>query len=163
MSPPIVILDGYDELLQATGKLFTDYLDQVQRFQRDSLIQNRPVRVIVTSRITLIDKAIIPRGTTVVRLEPFDEPRRAEWIRRWNACNAAYFQQCGVKPFTLPDNERLAELAEQPLLLLMLAIFDSAGNALSGRPDLDRTLLYDALLRRFIEQTVPARLATAAR
>lgn len=152
LSPPIMILDGYDELLQATGKLFTDYLDQVQRFQRDSLIQNRPVRVIVTSRITLIDKAIIPRGTTVVRLEPFDEPRRAEWISRWNACNAAYFQQCGVKPFTLPDNERLAELAEQPLLLLMLAIFDSAGNALSGRPDLDRTLLYDALLRRFIER-----------
>jgi len=57
-----------------------------------------------------------------------------------------------VKPFTLPDNERLAELAEQPLLLLMLAIFDSAGNALSERPDLDQTLLYDALLRRFIER-----------
>jgi len=152
LSPPIVILDGYDELLQATGKLFTDYLDQVQRFQRDSLIQNRPVRVIVTSRITLIDKAIIPPGTTVVRLEPFDEPRRAEWISRWNAHNAAYFDQSEVKRFTLPDNQRLAELAEQPLLLLMLAIFDSAGNALSERADLDQTLLYDALLRRFIER-----------
>ena len=151
-SPPVVILDGYDELLQATGKLFTDYLDQVQRFQRDALIQNRPVRVIVTSRITLIDKAIIPPGTTVMRLEPFDEPRRAEWITRWNAYNAGYFQQSGVKPFTLPDNEGLAELAEQPLLLLMLAIFDSAGNALSERPDLDQTLLYDELLRRFIER-----------
>jgi len=152
LSPPVVILDGYDELLQATGKLFTDYLDQVQRFQRDALIQNRPVRVIVTSRITLIDKAIIPPGTTVVRLEPFDEPRRAEWISRWNAHNAVYFRQSGVKPFTLPDNERLAELAEQPLLLLMLAIFDSADNALSKSPDLDQTLLYDALLRRFIER-----------
>ena len=152
LSPPVVILDGYDELLQATGKLFTDYLDQVQRFQRDARIQNRPVRVIVTSRITLIDKAIIPPGTTVLRLDSFDEPRRTEWVTRWNAGNAVYFQQVGVQPFAIPDNENLAELAEQPLLLLMLAIFDSADNALSSRPDLDQTVLYDELLRRFIER-----------
>jgi hypothetical protein len=157
LSPPIVILDGYDELLQATGRLFTDYLDQVQRFQRDALIQNRPVRVIVTSRITLIDKAIIPPGTTVMRLEPFDEPRRTEWITHWNGYNAAYFQQSGVKPFRLPDNPKVIELAEQPLLLLMLAIFDSAGNPLSERPDLDQTLLYDELLRRFIENAATIR------
>ena len=152
LSPPVVILDGYDELLQATGKLFTDYLDQVQRFQRDGLIQDRPVRVIVTSRITLIDKAIIPPGSAVMRLESFDEPRRTEWIAHWNACNADYFRQAGLKPFTLPANEKVAELAEQPLLLLMLAIFDSASNGLSSRPDLDQTLLYDELLRRFIER-----------
>lgn len=152
LSPPVVILDGYDELLQATGRLFTDYLDQVQRFQRDALIQNHPVRVIITSRITLIDKAIIPPGTTVLRLEPFDEPRRTEWISRWNVCNATYFQQAKVKPFKLRDNEKLIDLAQQPLLLLMLAIFDSADNALSERPDIDQTILYDELLRRFIER-----------
>ena len=48
MNPPIVILDGYDELLQATGKLFADYLEQVRRFQHREAIQRRPVRVIVT-------------------------------------------------------------------------------------------------------------------
>ena len=152
LSPPIVILDGYDELLQATGKLFTDYIDQVQRFQRDALISRRPVRVIVTSRITLIDKAIVPPGTTVMRLEPFDEARRTEWIARWNACNTEYFQQSAVKPFKLSDNPKLVELAEQPLLLLMLAIFDATGNPLSARADLDQTQLYDELLRRFIER-----------
>ena len=87
-----------------------------------------------------------------MRLEPFDEPRRTEWITRWNACNTAYFQQSAVQPFELPDNKKLKDLAEQPLLLLMLAIFDSAGNALSNRPDLDQTLLHDELLRRFIER-----------
>jgi hypothetical protein len=151
LSPPIVILDGYDELVQAAGDHVKDYLVRVQHFQRDALIQHRPVRVIVTSRITLIDKAIIPPGATVMRLEPFDERRRTEWIDRWNVSNAAYFQQSGVKRFRLRD-PKLVGLAEQPLLLLMLAIFDSAGNSLSERPDLDQTLLYDELLRRFIER-----------
>jgi hypothetical protein len=32
-SPPIIILDGYDELLQASGKVFADYLQSVRRFQ----------------------------------------------------------------------------------------------------------------------------------
>lgn len=151
-SPPVVILDGYDELLQSTGKLFTDYLDQVRQFQEEQLIQGRAVRVIVTSRLTLIDRAVVPPGTTVLRLEPFDPVRAREWLVRWNEHNAAYFDQAQVKPFSIPDTPRIRELAEQPLLLLMLAIFDSVGNQLSERTDLDQTLLYDQLLRRFIER-----------
>jgi hypothetical protein len=145
-------LDRLSRAIAAQPPPSADDLDQVQRFQRDALVQGRAVRVIVTSRITLIDKAIVPPGTAVMRLEPFDEERRTEWISRWNAHNAAYFRQAGVPAFRLPENQKVVELAEQPLLLLMLAIFDSAGNALGDRPDLDQTLLYDQLLRRFIER-----------
>ena len=152
MSPPVVILDGYDELLQATGNLFANYLDEVRRFQHREAVQGRPVRVIVTSRITLIDKAVVPPGSTIVRLEAFDAPRRDAWTAVWNTRNDGYFRQAGVTPFRLPDNERLAQLAEQPLLLLMLALYDSRANELSSRPDLDQTLLYHALLVRFIER-----------
>jgi hypothetical protein len=152
LTPPVVILDGYDELLQATGNLFADYLDKVRQFQQRELLQRRPVRVVVTSRITLIDKAIVPDGTAVIRLEAFDERRRQTWTGLWNACNASYFHRTGVRPFQLPGNENLRELAAQPLLLQMLAIYDSAGNELNSNPDLDQTLLYDALLRRFIDR-----------
>ena len=58
--PPLIILDGYDELLQASGKVFRNYLIKVRNFQRREAVQERPVRAIVTSRITLIDKPKSP-------------------------------------------------------------------------------------------------------
>jgi hypothetical protein len=151
-TPPVVILDGYDELLQATGSTHAGYLAEVQQFQQRQAELRRPVRVIVTSRITLIDKVSIPHGTTIARLEEFDEPRRAEWAKVWNQHNRAYFTETGVRPFDLPDNPNVTELAAQPLLLLMLAIYDSAANELSRRPDIDQTLLYHELLTRFIRR-----------
>ena len=152
MNPPIVILDGYDELLQATGKLFADYLDQVRRFQHREAVQRRPVRVIVTSRITLIDKALVPLGTTIVRLQEFNKERRTAWTAVWNAHNNGYFEQTGTQPFKPPADAKLLQLAEHPLLLLMLAIYNSVDNKLSSQPNIDQTLLYNALLTRFIER-----------
>ena len=157
MSPPVIILDGYDELLQATGQVFADYLEKVREFQDSLALHRRAVRVIVTSRLTLIDRAIIPPGTTVVRLEEFDEKRCAAWSAVWNERNAAYFEHTGTRPFALPASEKLLALASQPLLLLMLAIYDAAGNELSpgadgDQADIDQTVLYDRLLRRFIER-----------
>jgi hypothetical protein len=151
-SPPVVILDGYDELLQATGTQYADYLDQVHLFQEREAMLGRPVRVIVTSRITLIDKVIVPVGTTIVRLEEFDKLRRDMWAQVWNSRNADYFQQTGFQPFRPPTAARMVELARQPLLLQMLAIYDSAGNQLSRRSDMDQTGLYYELLTRFIDR-----------
>jgi len=151
-APPVVILDGYDELLQATGSTHADYLAKVQRFQQDEADLHRPVRVIVTSRLALIDKVSIPYGTTIARLEEFDEPRRAEWTKVWNDHNTAYFAETGVEPFELPGNPSITDLAAQPLLLLMLALYDSAANDLSSQPDIDQTQLYHELLTRFIRR-----------
>lgn len=47
-SPPLVILDGYDELLQASGKVFSGYLKDVQTFQR--MRQSKGVRFGLSSR-----------------------------------------------------------------------------------------------------------------
>jgi tetratricopeptide (TPR) repeat protein/adenylate kinase family enzyme len=150
-NPPVIILDGYDELLQASGKVFSNYLARVQAFQRREAVQGRPVRVIVTSRITLIDKAVLPEGITVLRLLDFDPTRRDRWTEVWNAANSAYFASADVQPFSLSTDPRILNLAAQPLLLLMLAVYDSDGNQLRDA-DLDRTLLYHNLLVRFIER-----------
>jgi NACHT conflict system protein len=150
-SPPVVIIDGYDELLQATGALHADYLDRVRLFQDREAALRRPVRMMVTSRITLIDMVTIPPGTTIVRLEEFDEERRNAWAEVWNAHNSGYFAQAGVRPFALPASDSLAELAKQPLLLFMLAIYDASANQLSTERDMDQTRLYYTLLSRFVE------------
>jgi hypothetical protein len=158
--PLVIILDGYDELLQASGKVYTGYLKEVQQFQKREIEQGRPVRVIVTSRITLIDKTSIPEDSTVLRLLEFNEEQRNEWIRVWNDANKDYFNSCNppIEPFTIPVDEnkdktdKILSLAEQPLLLLMLALYDSDENRLRQHKGIDRTVLYDSLLRRFVER-----------
>lgn len=153
--PPVVILDGYDELLQASGRVYAGYLRDVKAFQQSEAEQGRPVRVVVTSRVTLIDKAMVPVGATVLRLLEFDTRRQEEWISVWNGANASYFQEVGIEEFRLPAKdqvgaEKILSLAEQPLLLLMLALYDSQDNQLRKSMALDRTRLYDELLRRFV-------------
>ena len=152
--PLLIILDGYDELLQAKGQVFSGYLSKVHLFQQDQKVHGRPIRVMVTSRITLIDKATIPNNSTILRLLEFDQNRRETWIDKWNETNADYFKRENIKPFALPKERQmkssLKELAEQPLLLLMLAIYDSEKNELKDLGNsLKRTDLYDDLLRRF--------------
>lgn len=155
--PLIIILDGYDELLQAKGDVFSGYLEKVRIFQQDQKTLRRPVRIIVTSRITLIDKARIPVNSAVLRLMEFDPQQQQAWINIWNNINSDYFTNSSIKPFNLPLKEKgkknsIIELAEQPLLLLMLALYDSEANELAKTSDIQRTELYDNLLRRFVRR-----------
>ena len=151
--PLFIIFDGYDELLQVKGDIFNGYISKIHDFQKAQSGLGRPVRVMITSRVTLIDKVKIPKDSVIVNLEVFDQPRRNEWIKIWNTYNNEYFTRNDVRPFYLKDEKELSEnvkeLAEQPLLLLMLALFDSYGNALESMGDnMSRTHLYDELLRR---------------
>ncbi|OYT92151.1 MAG: hypothetical protein CFE43_09580 [Burkholderiales bacterium PBB3] len=153
--PPIVILDGYDELLQASGEVFAGYVKDAQRFQQKEAEQGRPLRIVITSRVTLIDKANVPVGTTVVRLLEFDKAQRECWSTIWNRSNVNFFRESSIDKFMLPDEkdsgaEKILTLAAQPLLLLMLALYDSEGNQLRLNKGIDRTKLYDRLLRRFV-------------
>jgi hypothetical protein len=155
--PALILFDGYDELLQATGQVFSGYLNRVKEFQTHQLALSggqQSVRAVVTSRFTLIDRAVIPPGSTIIRLLEFDEERQTQWINKWNVINTPYFQQSHTDPFKLPqDYNNIKRLAEQPLLLMMLAIYDAKGNPLSkAASDLDQSLLYDRLLHRFIER-----------
>jgi hypothetical protein len=150
-APPLVILDGFDELQQASGQSHAHFLEEVHEFQQEALQDGRPVRILVTSRVTLIDTARVPLGTTVIRLEDFDDARRERWISRWNVANLGRYPW-NVRAFEIPPNDTVQELSHQPLLLLLLAVFDWKANELSRHKDLDQPLLYDHLLRRFIER-----------
>ena len=155
--PLTIILDGYDELLQAKGDIFSSYIERVKTFQQDQKGLKRPVRIIITSRITLIDKARIPINSTILRLMEFDSEQRETWINIWNSINSNYFLSSSIKPFALPESEvgtksKVIELAKQPLLLLMLALYDSEANELAQTSNIKRTELYDNLLRRFVRR-----------
>ncbi|MEV4664407.1 AAA family ATPase [Micromonospora echinofusca] len=151
---PVVLLDGFDELLQATGVSQTDYLRRVAAFQRREADQGRPVAVLVTSRTSVADRAQPPPGTVAVRLEPFDGERVRAWTATWNRVNAGAFRALGVQPLEPATVLAHHELAEQPLLLLMLALYDAEGNDLRSAGELGRGELYERLLRSFARREV---------
>ncbi|MBT2417293.1 ATP-binding protein [Streptomyces sp. ISL-22] len=158
---PVVLLDGFDELLQAGAQKLGQsrqwgYLQEVEEFQKREALQRRPLIVIVTSRTVVADRADIPRTSQVVRLEPFDETEIERWLSVWNTTNAGYFTRNGLRPLTPEVVLPHRDLAAQPLLLLMLALYDAVGNALHLLRDRDitRTELYDQLLREFVRRQV---------
>ncbi|TDC36284.1 hypothetical protein E1211_13950 [Micromonospora sp. 15K316] len=151
---PVVLLDGFDELLQATGVSQTDYLRRVAAFQHREADQGRPVAVLVTSRTSVADRAQSPPGTIAVRLEPFDESRVGTWVATWNRVNRAAFRALGARPLDREIVLSHRELATQPLLLLMLALYDAEGGDLRQAGELRRGELYERLLRRFARREV---------
>ncbi|MEV4364824.1 hypothetical protein [Nonomuraea sp. NPDC049625] len=108
--------------------------------------------VIVTSRTAVANRASFPEGTCVVSLAPFDQQQIAHWLRIWNNANADYFQQHGLRRLTPDVVDRQAALAGQPLLLLMLALYDADSNALRSAAELGQAELYERLVRRFVER-----------
>ncbi|MFC7273137.1 NACHT domain-containing protein [Paractinoplanes rhizophilus] len=145
---PVVIFDGFDELLQATGVSQSDFLQKAAEFQQREREQGRAAAVIVTSRTSVADRAALPAETMLLRLQPFDEPRIRGWVDAWNEANTVH----------LAAEDVLAhrDLAAQPLLLLMLALYDSDGNALRRDPGGPLTTgeLYEQLVTGFARREV---------
>ncbi|WP_053709296.1 helix-turn-helix domain-containing protein [Streptomyces sp. NRRL B-3648] len=158
---PVVLLDGFDELLQAGAQSLGtrwqwNYLTDVAAFQLREAAQGRPLIVLVTSRTVVADRAQLPEGSLVLRLEPFGPAETDRWLSVWNTVNHAYFTQRDLLPLSPETVLRHGELTAQPLLLLMLALYDAADNALHRLTDADfsRTELYDRLLTEFVRRQV---------
>ncbi|BCL29735.1 NACHT domain-containing protein [Streptomyces aurantiacus] len=158
---PVVLFDGFDELLQVTGVSQSDFLVRVAQFQQREADQGRPMLALVTTRTAVADRARYPSGAVALRLEPFTRPQIATWLTMWNRTNQSYFAAQGIRPLSPEATERHVDLASQPLLLLMLALYDASGNLLQ-RDDtpLDEAELYEDLLAAFaareVGKSVPA-------
>lgn len=152
---PVVILDGFDELLQAAEVNRYDYLEQVRDFQRRQAAIDHPVAVIVTSRTVVADRVRFPAETVAAQIQPFDDEQIRLWLEVWRRHNEDALAARGLQPLSAERALAHRELAEQPLLLLMLAIFDATRNALQvGGESLDRAGLYTALLMDFASREV---------
>ncbi|WBO66630.1 NACHT domain-containing protein [Streptomyces camelliae] len=174
---PVLLLDGFDELLQAGAQLLDSarqwsYLREVEQFQKREAEQGRPLIVLVTSRTVVADRAEIPPHSQVLRLEPFGAEEIGRWLETWNTTNRRYFAEHDLTPLTYASLLPHLDLAAQPLLLLMLALYDAAvGNGLGLPLDnerLSRTQLYERLFTEFVRRQVvkdgplPATEQTAA-
>ncbi|MFF5185046.1 NACHT domain-containing protein [Streptomyces sp. NPDC000345] len=158
---PVVLLDGFDELLQAGAQRLDSalqwaYLRDVEWFQRREAEAGRPLAVIVTSRTVVAARAEIPAQSQVLRLEPFDAPEIERWLTAWNTTNLAYLERRGLRPLSGDVLVPHHDLAAHPLLLLMLALYDADDNALRRlrEENISRTDLYDRLLSTFVRRQI---------
>lgn len=152
---PVVLLDGLDELIQATAVNRSDYLEQVRDFQLRQAHIGRPVAVVVTSRTVVADLVRFPRGSLALQLQPFTDGQVRRWLEVWDRHNSSVLTARGLQP--LPAEIALAhrELTEQPLLLLLVAIFDAADNSLQRLDTrLGRAELYERLLTEFASREI---------
>ncbi|MGE6955131.1 hypothetical protein [Staphylococcus capitis] len=113
---PLVILDGFDELVQATGMTQSDYLEKVATFQRRELEQQRPTAVVVTTRTTAADRARAVSGMLAIRLEPFGSQEIRRWLQAWNEANSDALASRCLRPLGIDDVLKHRSLAVQPLL-----------------------------------------------
>lgn len=149
----VVILDGFDELMQTTGVVQSRYLEHLAEFQRREQQLGRPISVVVTSRTVVADRARIPSGCVVLRLEDFDEPRIRDWLARWERTNAVWFHTGRYRALTYESAMACAPLSSQPLLLMMIALY--VANPAVPEPDGDEVTpgaLYHSLIDEFVKR-----------
>lgn len=145
----VVLLDGLDELLQASQHDRSGYLQDVTEFQRVEAEQGTPVVVLVTSRTVVADRVTIPDGTTVVKLDPFSDDDIANWVRRWASANRRAIAAGRMGELTVDGALAQPQLAQQPLLLLMLAIYAADPAMATIDPSLGTAELYRRLIDGF--------------
>ncbi|MEV1175608.1 hypothetical protein [Nonomuraea sp. NPDC049784] len=149
---PVILLDGFDELVQGGVNRY-DYLERVQEFQAREAELGRPVAVIVTSRTVVADRIRLPEGLLGLQLQPFDDDQVRQWLDIWDQANRALLARRDLKPLPAAAALVHGEMARQPLLLLLLALYDAGGNALQhDHGPLGRARLYEVLLRDYTER-----------
>lgn len=148
----VVLLDGLDELLQASEHDRSKYLEDVLDFQEREVMQRRPVVVVVTSRTVVAERVRIPDGTTIVKLDPFNDDDIADWLGRWQRVNVAGITSGAIGELTLGTLRRQPQLAEQPLLLLMLALYAADRKLPQLNEQMATAELYQRLLDGFAQR-----------
>ncbi|WP_433061495.1 NACHT domain-containing protein [Dactylosporangium sp. CS-033363] len=150
----VVLLDGLDELLQATSLDRGDYLHRVVEFQEREAAQGSPVIVAVTSRTMVADRVDVPEGTTVVRIEEFDDSRIDAWLDVWRRTNLSAVRARRARDVSRDAIDAQRKLAGQPLLLMMLAVHLADPDSPEMTADLSTAGLYRRLLVGFARREV---------
>lgn len=126
----LFILDGFDELAQATRQSMGEFFQQIRSAQINS--KYRHSFFLITGRHTLFerDDSLLPEGSHIFTLLPFNYSQIQRWSSNWN--EIARKQSRKEFDGTLfwneydEDNRELHELSTQPMLLYLLALLNES-------------------------------------
>lgn len=151
---PVLLFDGLDELIQASKEKQGDYIEQIQAFQQREL-QFRGAIAMVTSRTVVADQARVPPDSMVLKLEDFRTIDSEKFIEVWNKHNRVAFSSNSISPFPIQLHSDVAQLAAQPLLLLLLVLLDADSNALQNSVGIyNKATTYGQIIKTFIGREV---------
>ncbi|MFD7654787.1 TIR domain-containing protein [Actinosynnema sp. NPDC059797] len=128
-TPSVLLLDGLENVLADRA----EYLLELADYQQYQAQRGRPVAVVVTARLSALDRADVPVGIRVVKLEPFDDERVRAWVEAWNEAVAGTDR----RPVDPADAIARGEPAREPLSLRLIAEHGAAVGGLT-RADLVR-------------------------
>ncbi|MEU8238419.1 hypothetical protein AB0C07_09250 [Actinoplanes missouriensis] len=144
----VLLIDGLDEFMQASGHAESNYLHNVAEFQRVERNLGHPVSVVVTSRTLVADLARIPADSLIIKLDNFNPDQVRECLSIWDRANP------GRQPAIPPAEAILSygEIAHQPLLLLLLILHGATNPLPNMEEDSTPAQIYGGILRRFIQR-----------
>jgi hypothetical protein len=148
----VAIFDGFDELVQATGTAHSQYIDRVADFQADQWDMDVSIIPIITSRMLVMDRAMVPQGTMLIRLDELTDAQITTWVRAVNRTNEG---RTGFRRLSARNLMSHGDLARQPLLLTLLAIYYDE-YTVRQRPSqgISRSDLFNGLLTAFIRRQI---------
>jgi GUN4-like/NACHT domain len=126
----LVMLDGFDELTEAQRQQVSHWIAaQMQEYERSTFI--------VTSRPSGYKDYVAKRPTVPLFIEKFDADHQRRFVERWYLCQercarddkrvvqevAARKSQALLAQLADPNRPELRQMAENPLLLNMLATY----------------------------------------
>ncbi len=127
----VLLLDGFDELIQASRTGLGSFFLRVQTLLRDQRVQG----VACFGRDTVFsrDDTALPEGATVVKLLPFDHGQVVQWCEQWHRATGKVFNSARLQSHgDALDAEVLRSLIHEPLTLRLLALLDLEGIEVLG-------------------------------
>ncbi|MDO9016487.1 MAG: NACHT domain-containing protein [Deltaproteobacteria bacterium] len=138
----VLLLDGFDELIQASRSGLGSFFLRLQGLLREQRVQG----LVCFGRDTVFgrDDTAIPEGAKVVTLLPFDDAQVATWCARWRDVTGSTFDCKRLEGSgEESDAEVLRSLIHEPLTLRLLALLDLEGiQILDDLGGLDLTRIY---------------------
>lgn len=149
----VFILDGFDELVMASRARLRNFFNVLTEELASGPL--RFARAIVSGRDTLFPHGDgLPAGAHVLTLAPFDEPRVAEWGRKWRALHGRGPGSGFTPEKLLPAAKThqatpLQHLASWPLTLHLLARVHTSGTlnlGLEKNQEIEKAFLYRSIM-----------------
>ncbi|MGB0563047.1 MAG: NACHT domain-containing protein, partial [Spirulinaceae cyanobacterium] len=168
----LFLLDGFDDLLmQNKINYVASFIRDISDFQvRCSESTEKEHRFVITGRTFAVDivERDIKENIERIQIQPFSQKQQQKWIGNWAKCNnsevanqfARFLQDINIPPEVNSVNPNKPGLAQEPLLLYLLAVMHKHGKLSGdmfsgGAASIKKIKIYSECIRWVLDEQTP--------